>query len=71
MTIYYSRVGPVYLWWSESDDAATIGPKDGAWGGDDIYKCDVHPDWQGDGKDEFHEHAAEHGYYLAPQTTYA
>ena len=64
--IDWMRIGPVYLWWSEYSDAAVIGPKQGAWGGDNIYRCDVHPDWQGEGIDSMQPHAAEHGYRVEP-----
>jgi hypothetical protein len=61
--VVIERAGPVYLWWSEWCDRAIIGPKQGAWGGDDIYKCDSHPEWQGD-DDDMRDHAALHGYFL-------
>jgi len=38
------RRGPLYVWSGE-------GPLDGQrqhWGGSDIWKCDEHPDWQGE-----------------------
>lgn len=62
-TIDLIRVGPVYLWWSEYDDAAVIGPKDGAWGGDNIYRCDSCPEWQSEGDED--AHAQRHGFYVA------
>jgi hypothetical protein len=39
-----TRHGPIYLWSSE-------GPMLGEyqhWGGSDIWRCDEHPDWQGE-----------------------
>lgn len=63
----YLRVGPVYLWWSEWCDRAVVGPAEGAWGGEDIYRCEAHPKWQSDG-DEF-AHMASHGYYLSPASS--
>ena len=64
-TVTWSRIGPVYLYWSEYDDAAVIGPEQGAWGGDDVYRCDVHPDWQGEGIVAGTEHCLLHGF-IAP-----
>ncbi len=58
-----TRAGPVFLWWSEHNDAAVIGPKQGAWGGDNIYRCDRCPQWQSDGDEK--AHAATHGYFLS------
>jgi hypothetical protein len=64
----FTRLGPVYLHWSEWSDAAVIGPEQGAWGGDDWFRCDTHGDWNGYGSDDFVSHAAEHGYYVGSLT---
>jgi hypothetical protein len=61
--IEMTRVGPVYLWWSEYNNAAVIGPDQGAWGGDNVYRCDECPGWQSD-DETAEEHAAKHGYYV-------
>ena len=66
--IQFTRIGPVYLWWSEHSDEAVIGPKQGAWGGDDIFKCDSCPDWETgewphvDADKEAIAHAQTHGF---------
>lgn len=61
----WTRVGPVYLWWSEYIEGAVVGPAQGAWGGDNIYRCDACPEWQGD---EMWPHAATHGYFNGAAT---
>jgi hypothetical protein len=66
--VTYTRIGPVYLWWSEYSDSAVIGPSQGAWGGDDIWHCEQHPDWQGESAASGPEHAAEHGYFVRMDT---
>lgn len=62
----WTRVGPVYLWWSEYSEAAVIGPSEGAWGGDNVYRCD-RDEWQGD-SEELYAHLASHGIVIYPQT---
>ncbi len=70
--VTYTRIGPVFLWWSEWCDRAVIGPKEGAWGGSDIFKCDSCPEWDSQ-EDEAIEgtqwamraHAQNHGYFVS------
>jgi Flp pilus assembly pilin Flp len=68
MSFIWTRVGPVYLYWSEWSNAAVIGPDKGAWGGDDVFRCDAHPQWQGEGREAADVHASEHGWYIGRGT---
>ena len=69
MHTFWTRLGPVYLYWSEWNDAAVVGPDQGAWGGCDVWRCTEHPDWQGgEGHADEIAHAAGHGIFVASNT---
>lgn len=57
----FTRIGPVYLWWSEGDGGKVRG-----WGGDDIWRCDSCSDWQGEGYEAGSDHAKHHGFHVSP-----
>jgi hypothetical protein len=65
--VYYKRIGPVFLWWSEYDESAVIGPSQGAWGGDDIFHCDACPEWRGEYGEAITHAASTHGIRVAPE----
>jgi hypothetical protein len=63
MTVQWTRIGPVYLYFSERENsgAEVIG-----WGGDDIYYCRACPAFEVYSQGEAVAHAATHGLVVTP-----